>query len=460
MNFFIMCGISAIFSSDEKILENANDRKNSSIKTIKRRGPDKTAEIIEKSTLAIHTNLKITGNCRQPYFDDRFLLLFNGEIYNDFEKYTSEYSDTHFLINQFSEHNLSAFENLDGEFAICIKDMKKNILYLATDPFATKPLYYQLGPNYVAVGSYEGTVKAYGNSEPIIQMKSNSILAVDLNTFEIISQKILRPFDFTHQNTLTYDNWNTAFSNSILKRSTNLQKKLFVSFSSGHDSGLIAAELLNQKIPFHCYTNRYKEDISVLEKRFEILKDSNITNDFIEPSKNEFHEMHEFLLQNCEPFQLISTEHDVQNFSDSDMRNVPGYIAFALICKRARDDGRLICLSGQGSDEIFADYYNPNTNSRMSELKCNWNSVTKPWKNFYAGWNRVFLGGTERIAGLFGIETRYPFLDFEVIQEFLNLHPKLKDKFIKAPVTNRLNELDFPYHLMKQGFAGAPVNHL
>jgi len=454
-----MCGISAIFSSNERILENAKNKTSLSIKTIEKRGPDKTVEIIDESSISIHTHLKITGNCRQPFVNDDFVLLFNGEIYNDLEKYTSEYSDTHFLINQYTEYGSSAFENLDGEFAICIKDIKKNILYLVTDPFATKPLYYQRGKDYVAVGSYEKTIQVFGNDSPIIQMESNSILAINLDTFEIISQTILRPFNFTRQTTMTYEKWNIAFSKSILKRCTNLQKELFVSFSSGHDSGLIAAELLEQKIPFHCYTNRFKEDISILEKRFELLEKSNISNTFVEPTKDQFQEMHKFLLENCEPFQLISNEHDIRNFSDPDMRNLPGYIALALICKQARSDGRLICLSGQGADELFSDYYNPNTNSRMSELKGDWTNITKPWKNFRAGWNRVFLGGTERIAGLFGIETRYPFLDFQVVQEFLNLHPKLKSKFIKAPITNLLTELNFPFHLMKQGFAGSPVDY-
>ena len=123
-----MCGISAIFSSNERILENAKNKTSLSIKTIEKRGPDKTVEIIDESSISIHTHLKITGNCRQPFVNDDFVLLFNGEIYNDLEKYTSEYSDTHFLINQYTEYGSSAFENLDGEFAICIKDIKNGSL--------------------------------------------------------------------------------------------------------------------------------------------------------------------------------------------------------------------------------------------------------------------------------------------------------------------------------------------
>ena len=90
----------------------------------------------------------------------------------------------------------------------------------------------------------------------------------------------------------------------------------------------------------------------------------------------------------------------------------------------------------------------------MSELKGKWHGVKGPWRNFYGGWNKVFLGGNERISSLFGIESRYPFLDFNVVQEFINLLPKLKSNYYKAPITNRLNELNFPFHPKKFGFAG------
>ena len=136
------------------------------------------------------------------------------------------------------------------------------------------------------------------------------------------------------------------------------------------------------------------------------------------------------------------------------MRILSGYIASAIIHQKARETGRFISLSGQGADEIYADYFNPHANPSMSELKGHWDRIEGPWKNFYGGWNQVFLGAGERIAGLFGIETRYPFLDSAAVQEFLFLHPRLKAQYYKAPITNRLRELDFPYHERKFGFAG------
>ena len=61
---------------------------------------------------------------------------------------------------------------------------------------------------------------------------------------------------------------------------------------------------------------------------------------------------------------------------------------------------------------------------------------------------------SERVAGSHGIESRYPFLDYDLIQTFLKLSPKLKGKIYKAPIVNILDKIKFPYHLKKIGFTG------
>ena len=109
-------------------------------------------------------------------------------------------------------------------------------------------------------------------------------------------------------------------------------------------------------------------------------------------------------------------------------------------------------LNHQGADEIISDYYNVTSNSRRSCLKGNWKLATKPWKNFYDGWNAAHLAAIERVAGAYGIETRYPFLDFDLIQSFLALPTHLKAKVYKAPMVEILKNLKFPYHDVKIGF--------
>lgn len=53
----------------------------------------------------------------------------------------------------------------------------------------------------------------------------------------------------------------------------------------------------------------------------------------------------------------------------------------------------------------------------------------------------------EFVAGAYGIETRYPYLDKFLVQEFLNLDSKLKNYFYKAPLRKYLLENNFPISL-------------
>jgi len=452
-----MCGIFAFFSADKTAVKSVLTRQARIIDTIQLRGPDKTSVVESENFVAIHTLLSITGLLReQPVVNGRFLLLYNGEIYNDYEHYHSTYGDRDFLMARIQEEGEGALRGLDGEFAISLYKFESNTLFLATDPFGTKPLYYQLNHDSCVVGSYESTVAACSQSSPICQVPANTLLTISLTDFTIQGQSIIRPFDFHSPTMTSFERWNEAFGEALQKRTLTGKRRCFVSFSSGHDSGLIAAELMERHIPFHVYTMPFKEDGDVLEARLRILRENHVECDVLAPSQLEIEEMKQFIFEHCDPFQLINLESSFQNFSNPDMRYLSGYIASAVIHEKARNTHRLISLSGQGADEIFSDYYNPHANPVMSELKGNWDQIHGPWKNFYGGWNRIFLGGGERIAGLFGIETRYPFLDFQAVQEFLNLHAKLKGQFYKSPITNRLGELGFPYHLKKYGFAGFP----
>lgn len=449
-----MCGIFFAISQDHLLIDNISSKRKNISKTIVRRGPDKLSTLKDKNFFAIHTLLSMTGLREQPLITKNSMILFNGEVYNHYLKYNFKYSDTDFVAEKIESLNETAFKKFDGEFAICAYLFNQNKLLLATDPFATKPLYFQLGKNYCIAGSYDTTVSAANRKEPVEQVPANTLIEIDLNKFKIRSKTIIRPFDFTYSEVKSFDKWNKAFQKALVKRTFSTRHRVFLGLSSGHDSGLMAAEMIKRKIPFHAYIMTYLEDKDVINERIKILKKNKVSYEIVDPNLKSWKRMTKFIEKNAEPYQLINSEDSFRNYKNPDYKKAPGYIASALIFEKARKEGKIISLSGQGGDEIYADYYNPSSNSRMSQLKGKWDNISSPWKNFYGGWNRVFLGGTERIAGLFGIEARYPFLDFDLVQEFINLHPSLKSLYYKSPLTNRLTELGFPYHLRKFGFAG------
>ena len=232
----------------------------------------------------------------------------------------------------------------------------------------------------------------------------------------------------------------------------NTSKKIFVPLSSGHDSGLIAAILDNLKVAFTSYYVKYGEDKKILDKRlFYLKKNKKIKINEVKVTDKLAKKERKFLKKKA-PYFNVNT-HYRPYFSD-DFRDIPGMIALSLICKLSRKDKNLIQLSGQGADEIISDYYHPSTNSKRSTIKGNWSNVRKPWPNFYGRWNKINLGVTERIAGANGIETRYPFLDYNVVQSYLFLPAELKSIAYKAPINFMLKKFNFPSSYIKQGFAG------
>jgi hypothetical protein len=60
----------------------------------------------------------------------------------------------------------------------------------------------------------------------------------------------------------------------------------------------------------------------------------------------------------------------------------------------------------------------------------------------------------EYIAGAYGIETRYPYLDKQLVQEFLWLTPELKNKVYKAPLDFYMTSQKYPFEKgVKRGFS-------
>ena len=77
-----------------------------------------------------------------------------------------------------------------------------------------------------------------------------------------------------------------------------------------------------------------------------------------------------------------------------------------------------------------------------------------PWKKFYGDTQRSYLFKDEYILGSHGIEGRYPFLDWNVVQEFLWLTAGLKNNSYKGAIEAFLKQNDYPYEpLKKRGFA-------
>ena len=410
-----------------------------------KRGPDLTSIKYMNGISILHNLLHITGEkTSQPFFDDDIACVLNGEIYN-FKDFGNYKSDGECLIPLYKEFGLDFAKKLDGEFAICIIDFKNSYLILANDTFACKPLWLGTNGHHWGVASYESSLQACQLTS-IEKLPGNTAWKLDLHTLTELDSIQLVEFDLNqHKN--SYDDWIIAFENSIRKRTQNTSQKIFLGLSAGYDSGAITCELLNQNINFKAYTILSAEDKTTIDSRHAKLNNGEI----IQLSTNEYNNISLQVLNDCEDFSYND------KYKSYNIKIDKASIGLAAICSRANQDRYKIYLSGQGADEIISDYghngkkiYGHSSFGGLfpESLKGFW-----PWHSFYNGTQIQYLNKEEYIAGAYGIETRYPFLDSKLVQEFLWLSSELKNKKYKAPLDEYLNRNQFPFQQgMKTGF--------
>ena len=93
-----MCGVFFNYSKDKITKFKKNKIKNKILKYLVKRGPDGLNEISTNNWYALHSLLSITNNKQtQPILKNNLVILYNGEIYNDWKKYSLKYGDTDFL---------------------------------------------------------------------------------------------------------------------------------------------------------------------------------------------------------------------------------------------------------------------------------------------------------------------------------------------------------------------------
>ena len=149
-----MCGISGIYYfMGEKVTRSLVKKITD---PISHRGPDGEGIFVDHHCGLGHRRLAIldlSQAASQPMesFHGRYVITFNGEIYNYKElkkelenlgyKFKNQ-SDTEVLINYYEHYGVKGLKKINGHFAFAIYDKKERSLLLSRDRFGVKPLYY------------------------------------------------------------------------------------------------------------------------------------------------------------------------------------------------------------------------------------------------------------------------------------------------------------------------------
>lgn len=135
------------------------------IGAIAHRGPDRQSSFTEDSVFLGHARLSILdlseqGNQPMVSEDGRYVIIFNGEIYNHLELRielkSQEYhstSDTETILVAYQQWGLDFLPRLNGIFALAIYDRIDKTVLLARDRFGVKPLYISESESQVVFAS-------------------------------------------------------------------------------------------------------------------------------------------------------------------------------------------------------------------------------------------------------------------------------------------------------------------
>ncbi len=163
-----MCGICGFYTSSgygEDVLKKMND-------SLTHRGPDDHGEEIYSDSVGNHIGLghrrlsilDLTANGHQPMKsdDERYILVYNGEIYNfieireELEAQGISFKtrcDTEVLLKAYIRYGIDCLDKFNGMFALAIFDRASETVTLVRDRMGVKPLYYYLDDKSLVWGS-------------------------------------------------------------------------------------------------------------------------------------------------------------------------------------------------------------------------------------------------------------------------------------------------------------------
>jgi asparagine synthase (glutamine-hydrolysing) len=108
-------------------------------------------------------DLSPTGHQPMCTGDQRYWIVYNGEIYNyreireQFAKLGHQFyslSDTEIILKAYQKWGAGCLKQLNGMFAFVIYDVQKQMVFMARDRYGIKPLYYWFSPKgFLAIAS-------------------------------------------------------------------------------------------------------------------------------------------------------------------------------------------------------------------------------------------------------------------------------------------------------------------
>ena len=302
------------------------------------------------------------GTCGQQPFrscDGRFIVEHNGEIYN-YKKLRNKLENSHRFVSQTdSEVIAHIFEDkyaktrdlqdaikmtvseLDGVYAIVIRDEETGEIVLVRDVMGVRQLYYSQNSQLVAFASERKALWKIGLKEPTLRIHPGSALIIMPDGSFGEQQKITKnpvSNQKIRYKTLSsaIEAYKKALVSSMRKRTQDFDR-IGIIFSGGIDSVIIAWLAKKMVREVICYTGGVEGSSDIAFAR-KIAKRLNLKLRVNELTSNEVEEMI--------PEVINTIEHT--NAGQVEVA-IPVYAAVKL----AHEDGIKVMFSGQAADRAI-----------------------------------------------------------------------------------------------------------
>ncbi|WP_304141527.1 asparagine synthase (glutamine-hydrolyzing) [Mesoflavibacter zeaxanthinifaciens] len=391
-----MCGIAGIINKNASFVNSKDIKKMTDI--ISHRGPDGEGHFVYKNIALGHRRLAIldlSPSGHQPMVNDDYVLVFNGEIYNYIEikeklknigYVFNTNSDTEVALKAFQEWGDKCVEEFNGMWSFAIYDKKHNKTFISRDRFGIKPFYYFNDDKTFYFGSEIKQILTFVENPKVNRQVLYDFLYLsyqhyDENTFfenikslraghnlyynhetnkiEIKKYYTLKKEDNTY-NSLeeSVESYKTKFNNSINLRLRS-DVKVGTCLSGGLDSSYVAKTASEKYINEDKFTAITAKSIDAKndESHYaKIVADVyNLNWKITEPSNTDFFNALDDIIYNQEePF------------------GSPSIIMQYFVMKKAKEEGCIVMLDGQGGDETllgYERYYIPYLNSIKNPIK-------------------------------------------------------------------------------------------
>lgn len=384
-----MCGITGFIDFKAQLGESSLSVLRAMTDAISHRGPDADGHFISSDNRVAlgHRRLSILDLSEagaQPMCSSssRYIIVFNGEIYNfkDLRKHLEKlrdiqwrgHSDTEILLEYIEQFGFEkTLAELNGMFAICLYDKKTKSVYLARDRAGEKPLFYGKQGEFFYFGSELKSFLKHPNFNRAIdrdvlcsylrhnyvpaplciykgmnKLLPGSYIELSLDTGEFNAHYYWDPLE-RKQATSMFTGSESEAKQELTKLLLDAVKIRMESdvplggfLSGGVDSSLIVSLMQAQsKQKVKTFTIGFEEDQ---------YNEAKFAQDVASHLKTDHHEMYVSSQQTLDVIPSLAKYWD-EPFADSSQ--VPTFLVSQIAKEQVT-----VCLSGDGGDELFSGY--------------------------------------------------------------------------------------------------------